>query len=265
LGKNLLVVVLVVGLLVTVMWFLQRRLIYLPGSDAVGARPAGWESVSLPTEDGLELDAWLRPPDDGAPVVVVFPGNAGNRRNRLSLGNGLAERGLGVLLVDYRGYGDNEGAPSEDGLALDAAAALGFVRAEGLDGAGVVYFGESLGAGVAVGLASAEPPAALVLRSPFTSLPDAASVHYPFLPVDKLLRDRYPSLDRATSITAPVFVIAGDADGTIPIEQSRRLAGAFPGTVEFLVIPGADHNDAALSSGAGMLDAVARFIFDVTD
>ena len=172
---------------------------------------------------------------------------------------------LGVLLVDYRGYGGNDGAPSEDGLALDAAAALRFVRAEGLDGGGVVYFGESLGAGVAVGLATEEPPAALVLRSPFTSLPDAARVHYPFLPVDKLLRDRYPSLERATDITSPVLVIAGDADRTIPIAQSRRLAGGFPGTVEFLVIPGADHNDAVLSSGAVMLDAVARFVFAVTD
>lgn len=263
-GKIFLVVIVVLAVLVATMWFLQRKLIYLPDSDSVGAPPSGWKSVSFPTEDGIELDAWLRPSGDDLPIVVVFPGNAGSRRNRLPLGEGLAARGFPVLLVDYRGFGGNDGSPSEDGLALDAEAAVEFVRANELDRAGIVYFGESLGAGVAVGLASEEQPDALVLRSPFTSLPDAAAVHYPFLPVDRLLRDRYPSLERAPGITVPVLVIAGDGDRTIPIEQSRRLADAFPGGAEMLEITGADHNDASLSSGARLLDAVARFVADVT-
>ena len=83
------------------------------------------------------------------------------------------------------------------------------------------------------------------------ALPDAAAVHYPFLPVGRLLRDRYPSLDRAAAISSPVLVVAGDSDRTIPVAQSRRLAQAFPGGAEFLVIPGADHNDSVLSSGDG--------------
>lgn len=258
--KIVLVVVVVVSLAVASVWFLQRRLIYLPDGDSPGPPPAGWDSVSFPTEDGLELGAWLRANGRDEPIIIVFPGNAGNRRDRTSLGTGLADRGYAVLLVDYRGYGGNPGSPSEEGLMLDARAALDFVRAQELDANGVVYFGESLGAGVAVGLAESSPPDALSLRSPFTSLPDAARANYPFLPIDRLLRDRYESLERAPGISAPVLVVAGDSDRTIPIEQSRQLSDAFGGQAEFVVIPGADHNDAALSHGPGMLDAVAAFL-----
>ena len=107
----------------------------------------------------------------------------------------------------------------------------------------IVYFGESLGAAVAVGLAVQRPPAALVLRSPFTSLADVGAVHYPWLPVRRLLLDRYPSIERIASVRAPVLVIAGDRDDIVPATLSRRLYDAAAEPKRYVVMPGAGHND----------------------
>lgn len=252
--------VVAIGLLLAVaaIWVFQRRLIYLPAGSP-GAPPPGWEGADLETADGLALGAWHRPPAGDGPVVVVFNGNAGNRGGRIGLGERLAAEGLGVLLFDYRGYGGNPGSPSEAGLALDARAAADWV-AEQYPGRDVVYFGESLGAAVAVELAVERPPAALALRSPFTSLRDAASVHYPFLPVGLLLWDDYPSLDRIDSVEAPVTVVAGSADSIIPVEQSRAVYDAAANPAEWIVVEGADHNDPALADGPEVVSAVLRLL-----
>ncbi len=126
----------------------------------------------------------------------------------------------------------------------------------------LAYFGESLGAAVAVALAVEHPPAALVLRSPFTSLADVGRVHYPFLPVRWLLRDRFANLDRIAQVTSPILVIAGDRDRVVPLEQSRQLYDAAPGRKTFVVINGADHNDEALVMGPQVIEATLRRLFE---
>lgn len=243
------------------LWSLQRRLIYLPDQHlpSIDTVLPEWRSVHIESSDGLTLGGWFRPPRPDAPVVIVFNGNGGNRAGRTVLGTRLAADGFGVLLFDYRGYGGNPGRPTEAGLALDARAASEFVAATA-PGHPVVYFGESLGAAVAVELATARPPAALILRSPFTSLPDAAAVHYPFLPVGAMLWDKYPSLDRIGGVDAPTLIVAGAADGIVPVGQSRKLYEAAPEPKDLLIIPGADHNDAELSAGAAVIDYVAAFL-----
>jgi fermentation-respiration switch protein FrsA (DUF1100 family) len=126
-----------------------------------------------------------------------------------------------------------------------------------------VFFGESLGAAVALRLATESQPLALVLRSPFTSMSDIGRHHYPFLPVRLLLRDRYPSLERARSVSCPTLVIAGDRDSIIPIEHSRRLYEALNSEKRLVVIAGADHNDEALFDGLELVQAVLDFVAGV--
>ncbi len=254
------------ALLVVLVATFQRRLIYLPLTRRVppvsDVLPGGSE-VSFETEDGLRLNAWLvSPSSPAAGAVVVFPGNAGHRGFRAPLAEALRGEGFVVLLTDYRGYADNPGHPSEAGLLLDARGALAYLETEtGLSRDRIAYFGESLGAGVAVALAAAHPPGALVLRSPFTSLADVGRIHYPYLPVRALLlRDRYPSLDRIGEIDSPLLVIAGEEDRIVPIGLSRRLFQAARRPERFVAIPGADHNDHELLAGRLLIGEVASFL-----
>jgi fermentation-respiration switch protein FrsA (DUF1100 family) len=124
----------------------------------------------------------------------------------------------------------------------------------------IVYFGESLGSAVALRLAVEHPPAALILRSPFTSLADIGRHHYPLLPVRLLLRDRFASLDRAPQLRSPVLVIAGGGDTIVPIEYTRRLYAAIPGPKALVELPLADHNDDELLAGDEMIHAMLRFV-----
>ena len=174
----------------------------------------------------------------------------------------LHRHGLQVLLVDYRGYGGNPGTPTEKGLAIDSRAVRAFLAGRpDVDASRLVYFGESLGTAVAIDLAVDHPPAALVLRSPFTSMADVGQHHYPFLPVRLLLRDRFAAIDQIRRIRVPLLVIAGGHDRIVPIEHSRRLYdAAAASTKTFLVLPDADHNDDELLAGSEMIRAIVRFL-----
>jgi uncharacterized protein len=252
--------------LLVLLWAFQRRLMYFPFDDVPAPEAVGLPDaspVTFQTADGLVLRGWFVPSRQSPArlTIVVFNGNAGNRAFRGPLAAALGSLGLQVLLFDYRGYGGNPGTPTEEGLAADAQAALAYVRGRAdVDPARIGYFGESLGTGVAVTLAAVHSPAVLVLRSPFTSMTDVGRLHYPWLPVGSFLRDRYDSLERLRRITCPVLVIAGDRDGIIPVEQSRRMFDAAPGKKSLLIVPGADHNDDALLAGRDMIDAIDRFL-----
>lgn len=252
----------VVVLLLALVWAWQRRLIYLPSAAPVAPAATvlpGARDVQLRTSDGLVLGAWLVPagqPDRGV-TVLVANGNAGDRSLRAPLARALAARGLAVLLFDYRGYGGNPGGPSEAGLALDVRAAQRFLEVEtGVPAARTLYLGESLGAAVVTELATEHPPAGLVLRSPFVDLASVGRVHYPFLPVGTLLRDRFPLVEHLARVDVPVTVVLGTRDSIVPPEQSRSVADAAPRLRELVEVAGADHNDQALLDGGDLVDAV---------
>ena len=256
------VVLLAVAATVTgAFWALQRKLIYLP--DPAPVPPAatvlpGARDVELTTSDGLRLGAWWLPaaaPD--APAVLVAPGNGGARDLRAPLARALADEGLSVLLVDYRGYGGNPGSPSEDGLARDVRAARQWLLDAGVAPDRLLYFGESLGAAVVAALAVEHPPAGLVLRSPFTDLAAVGSHHYRFLPVRALLRDRFPVAELVARIDVPTVVVLGGADSIVPAEHSRAVAEAAADLREVVELPGADHNDRVLLDGPDVVAAVA--------
>lgn len=246
---------------VVVAWALQTRMIYLP--DTAPPRPVvhGPEliEVDYDTADGLRLDAWFVPHPDPVSTVVVANGNAGNRAVRWPLAVALHDRGHAVLLTDYRGYGGNPGRPDHDGVLADLAAADAWVRAhDDVDPDRVVYLGESLGSAVAARLAASQEPAALVLRSPFPSLVEVARRHYPFLPVNTLLRERHDTLSPLESFDGPVLVVAGGRDRIVPTGLSRAVANASG--AEYLELGEAGHNDRALLDGDRFVDEVDRFV-----
>lgn len=250
--------------MLTLIASLQRQLLYFPLAEApppvAGVLP-GAEDVAFETADGLRLGGWFRQGPPGSTTVVVMNGNAGDRSHRAPLAAALAREGFGVLLFDYRGYAGNPGTPSERGLLADARAAVDHVASRSdVDPARIAYYGESLGAAVAVALSAERPPAALILRSPFTSLEDMAKLHYPWLPVGPLLVERYDSIGRIPAVRAPLLVIAGTADGIVPPSHSRRLYETANGPKRFLAVEGADHNDLELLAGSRVIAEVASFL-----
>ncbi|MFA9446948.1 alpha/beta hydrolase [Egicoccus sp. AB-alg6-2] len=242
----------------------QRQLIYLPDRNAPPA-PPGVEEVTLTTQDGLALTAWfVASPEPAVSTVLVTPGNAGSRSLRLPLAHGLAERGHAVLLLDYRGYGGNPGRPDAQGLLADAAAARRHLQGRpDVAPDRIVHLGESIGTGVAAALTAQEPPAALVLRSPFPSLAEVAARHYPFLPVRSLLRERFPVTDDLAAWEGPTLVVAGTGDRIVPPGLSGAVADATG--AEVLWLEGVDHNDRELLDGATYLDGVDAFIRTALD
>ena len=272
-GIILLVVVAVLAAALGLLWLFQRRLLYFPTPGPVPPAASvlpGAEDVTFETADGLRLAGWFvpAPPGDPAdrvgrarPAVLVCNGNGGDRSMRAPLAAALARMGLAVLLFDYRGYGGNPGHPTEEGLAADARAALGYLagRPE-VDPERVIYFGESLGAAVALRLATERPPAALVLRSPFASLAEVGRRHYPVLPVSLLLRDRYDSAALAGRLDAPLLVVAGGRDQIVPASHSRRLFDAAPQPKRLVVLDGAGHNDDELLAGPRLLAELRTFL-----
>ena len=258
--------------LILILWLGQRHLLYLPSSGLLAPDIVGLANVrvlDIRTQDGLTLGAWYVPPRQPAPptaTVIVFNGNAGNRSHRAPLAWRLAEAGYATVLVDYRGYGGNPGTPSERGLLADARAVVSTVTAfEQVDASRLVYFGESLGSGVAVQLALEMPPAALVLRSPFTSVTDVAAHHYWFLPVWRLVWDRFDSLSRIGRVRCPLLVVAGDRDRVVPFALSQRLFEAAREPKRFVRVPGADHNDAELAAGAPLMQAMLPWLQQVLE
>lgn len=257
------------GLLVS-LWVLQDRMIYLPSGDVPDPAEVGLpqaETVGMTTADGVDLAGWYVPASsDPVGAVLVLPGNAGNRAGRAPLAAALGEMGLATLLLDYRGYGGNPGRPSQAGVLADARAGVeALARRSGLPDDRIVYFGESLGSAVAVGLATERPPGGLILRSPFASLADVGSRAYPWLPVRRLLRDRFPAADWIAGYGGPTLVIVGARDTLIPPELSRRLTEAAPGPTDTLVVADAGHNDLALLDGDQMLAGIATFLREQVD
>jgi fermentation-respiration switch protein FrsA (DUF1100 family) len=237
---------------------------HVPTPDETGLSSV--EEVAFRTADGLTLQGWFVPSSSGPArhTVLMFNGNAGNRAYRAGVAAVLRKYGLSVFLFDYRGFGGNPGSPSEAGLASDGRAAREYLLSRpDVVTSRIIYFGESLGTAVAVELASAYEPAALILRSPFVSMTELAGLHYPFLPARFLLRDRFMSIDHIRQVRCPLLIIAGSNDRIVPIEQSRRLHEVAVAPKTFLMIPEADHNDAELFTGETMITGILRFVEDL--
>ena len=197
----------VVAGIIALAWMFQRTLIYFPFGNVPGPPDVGLtraEVVTFPTADGLTLRGWFVPSSGSPPAytVLVLNGNAGNRTYRAPLAVSLQQHGLQVLLFDYRGYGGNEGKPTEAGLRADAQAARSYLLdRDDVDASRLIYFGESLGTALAIGLAAEDPPAGVILRSPFPSLVEVGQRHYPFLPVRLFLQDRFAAIDDIQRVT----------------------------------------------------------------
>lgn len=262
----LLVVVGSYGALLLFLYFYQSRLLYLPNlpSRDIAATPdmvgLSYERVHILTEDGVSLDGWFIPVRQARGVLLFFHGNAGNISHRLDSLKIFNHLGLATLIFDYRGYGRSTGTPSEQGTYRDATAAWRYLTEErGVAPERIVLFGRSLGAAIAVHLATEQTPKALIIESGFTSVPDLAAEVYPIFPARKLARFRYSTETFLTSVSCPTLIIHSRDDEIVPFAHGRRLYAVASEPKQFLEIRGG-HNDGFVVSGDDYANGLDAFL-----
>lgn len=225
------------------------------------------EAVRIPTPDSLTLSAWVIPPvptTEESPLWVLFlHGNAANISVPLRQAwiRPMRALGVGLVLVDYRGYGASDDGPlTEEGLYRDARATFDWLTTtRGIDPSHVVIFGHSLGSGVATHLAARAGAAGLVLEGAFTSIPDVGAGRYPWLPIRWLARERFASLDRADSIAMPKLLLHAEDDGAIPFAMGQQLFAALQAPKSFATLTGG-HDRAFAADSATYFGALREWL-----
>ena len=262
-GLMALLVYLLMGVFI---YLRQAGMIYLPHipTRQLQARPSqiglDYDEVRLTAEDGVSLHAWYIPAPDAKLTLLFCHGNAGNISHRLDSIALFHKLGLNVFIFDYRGYGQSQGQPSEQGSYQDVQAAWDYLTNEKQTPAGrIVLFGRSLGAAVASHLATRVEPAALILESAFASVPEMAAKLLPLFPARWLARYRYDNVQNVQSIHAPLLVIHSEQDEIIPYAQGRAVFEAAHEPKSFLLLHGG-HNDGFMLSGEHYTDGLRLFL-----
>jgi fermentation-respiration switch protein FrsA (DUF1100 family) len=241
------------------MYVFQRHLIYFPDVHHPGLKKFQADDmavVSLKTQDQVTLNSWYKPAINNQPTILFLHGNAGHIGYRMPLARQFIDAGLGIFLLEYRGYGGNKGHPSESGLYEDGRTALRFLEQQGIKPEQTVLYGESLGTAVATKLAKHRQVCAVILQSPFTSLVYLSRYHYPWLIMKPW--DEFNSLDRITAINAPLLVLHGKQDQIVPYSQGLTLYNTAKEPKKILSFEEKGHNN--LWSSPGFSNEIIRFI-----
>ena len=244
--KIILWIVVVYAVICVVAYFGNRRYMYFPDPARTPPAEAGLDSieeVEIATSDGVTLVAWQAPSKANKPTILYFHGNGANAANRASKIDTILESGFGIFYLNNRGYGGSGGKPTEQNNIADAIAAYDHLVKYGASADKIVAYGESLGSGQAVRLATQRTVAAVVLEAPLTSTVDVAMAAYFWLPLGLLLTDKYNNERNISSVTAPVLVLHGAQDEVIPVEMGWQVYRAANEPKRIEVFPQGAHSD----------------------
>jgi fermentation-respiration switch protein FrsA (DUF1100 family) len=243
-----------------VLFFKQRQFVFpIPRTVRTAPEAAGFpeaEEHILTTADGEKVIVWHVPAKPGHAVVLYFPGNGDFLAGSVSRFRDITSDGTGLVALSYRGYAGSSGSPSEQGLLQDAAAAYAFTSAR-YSADRIVLWGFSLGTGVAVALAAEQPVGKLILEAPYTSMADVAALHFRMVPVRWLLRDQFHSDERIARVTAPLLIMQGERDLTIPIKFGQRLFALGHEPKQFVRFPEGGHDNLG---DYGAMETARQFI-----
>ena len=248
---------------ICIVYFSQKKMLFYPVREiTITPKHIGldFEDIMLTTKDNVNIAAWYIPSTSERGVVLFCHGDAGNISHRLDSIRIFHDLNLSVFIFDYRGYGNSEGSPTEEGTYLDAEAALDYlIKIKHIHHDQIIFFGRSLGGAIVSEIALRHKAGALIIESGFTSVPDLGRKYYPFLPVKLLSRYSYTTASKVSKISIPKLFIHSPHDEIIPFGHGRYLYenASFP--KEFLEIRGG-HNDGFLVSGDVYIDGLNRFI-----
>ena len=234
-------------IIILIMFIFQRSLLYIPSKQKLDTSyyaNTGLKKVELKTSDGLFLKSLFKKPSNNEQnTILVFHGNAGHIGHRVQKFRPFLEEGYGLLLVEYRGYGENSGKPTESGFYKDGQAALDFLSKQNISKPKTILYGESLGCGLATKFSTEDIFKATILEAPYTSIADVAMRQYWYLPAKWLVLDRYDILGIIKNIKSPLLVIHGEKDKVISIEFGKKVFNFAPKPKEAFYITNAGHND----------------------
>ena len=232
---------------IVALYLMQRQMIYHPDRDILPPSQCGLTNFNeyfIKTPDNETLQLWYHPARNGFPTIVYFHGNAGDMGDRTLIFANLSKRGFGLVGISYRGYGKSSGSPNEEGLYIDARTAIAFAtQQQHLPINKIVLYGESLGTGVAVQMATEYNIAALILQAPYTSVAARAAEMYFYAPVILLIKDKYNSLEKIAKVKAPLLLFHGENDHVIPIAHAKILFAAANQPKKAEYFPGIKHNN----------------------
>ena len=247
------------------LYFFQSHLVFYPetGREMI-ATPAqvglAYEDIHLKTSDDISLHGWYVPAAQPRGTVLFLHGNAGNISHRLDSVQMFHRLGFSTLIFDYRGYGSSGGTPTEQGTYRDAEAAWRHLAEQRhTPSCRIVLYGESMGGAVAAQLAVHQKPAALVIASSFTSVPDLAQHIYPYLPIRLLARIHYDTCEYLRTITVPVLIAHSPEDEIVPFEHGHALFAAANPPKQFLELAGG-HNDGFIFMRESWIKALDEFL-----
>lgn len=220
----------------------SRRFLFPRHEVAAKPVPSDVQQLHIRAADGVDVLALMLPAEPSAPVFVHFHNNRQTAVDALDFGRALRDRGMGVVLMEYRGYALTAGEPSESALYADAEALLAELRGRGIDRKRIVLSGQSLGTGVAAEMARRGHGRALVLMAPYTSIPDLVRNSVPIAPASWLAPDAFATIDKTSSITVPTIVVHGSSDEVVPYWMGEALAGRIA-SAKLVTVTGARHDE----------------------
>lgn len=244
-------------------WFVEKQ-VFFPDKTIVQT-PADYdlpfEDVWFTSTDSIRLHGWLIPASPSNHILLFCHGNAGNISHRLDNVRLLNQRGISVFIFDYRGYGRSDSSISEKGFYLDSEAAYQMARKwADAHKAKLIVFGRSLGGIAATHLGATKSCDGLILESTFTNMGAMARAHYPLPFAESLLEHRLNAVGEIKQVRAPILFFHGDKDRIVPIRLGRGLFEAAPNPKEFVVIPGAGHNDTYFVGGQDYFKKIENFV-----
>ncbi len=260
--KTLLYITLAVILLVVYIRYIESKSIFFP-MKKIEFTPdfvnLVYEDVYIKTQDNIKINGWFFPKDNAKYTILFCHGNAGNIGHRLEKIVMLLDMGVNVFIIDYRGYGNSKGKPSEKGIYLDTKAGYDYlVNTRKIQPEHIILYGESIGGAAVIDLASKTKVGALITEETFSSAVDMAKRIYPFLP-SFLFSVRFDSLTKIKKVNAPKLIIHSINDEIVPFELGKKLYDAAKEPKQFAEIIGG-HNTAFLDSKEKYAASIKAFL-----
>jgi len=267
LGQSVLIMLAIGGVVFAIfglrLFFLQSRLVFRPSRELLGT-PRDWgcsfDDVVLQIHGGVTVRGWWIPGSGRSKVILYFPGSVGNISCELSTLRWLANTGAQVVTIDYPGFGQSDGRPSESGCYQAAEAVWHYAVAQrAIAPADIVVFGRSLGVAIAARVAARNLCGGLILHSGIASVPAVAARRYLGFPVYLFCYIRFNTLKYVARCHCPTLVMHSKTDRVIPISHGERIWHAASPPKRFLPIPG-DHYTNAWHAAPNLADEIASML-----